>query len=317
MLMKVKIGILVLMLLFTGGKKNMLEEGYVNVPGGRIWYRVIGSGNGIPLIAIHGGPGGRSCSMIDGFSLLADERPVVVYDQLESGNSDRPGDTSLWKLNYFVEELKLLVKALDLKEYHLLGSSWGAAILVEYMLTQDTTGVRSVIFSGPLLSTSQWIKDARVLLSRLPQNLQDTINKYEKLEDFNTPAYLAATDSFYSRFLSRNHLSKKRTGDNCKGVPGFNEKIYNYMWGPSEFTMRGTLYDFDRTRELHKIKQPVLYIIGEYDEVLPETAANYCSLTPHAELRITQDAAHAQLRDQPFEYTHALREFLNETESKK
>ena len=314
--MKVKIGILLLMLLTLSGKKDLKpHEGYVKVTGGRIWYKVIGSGPGTPLIAIHGGPGGRSCGTIAGYSLLADERPIIVYDQLESGNSDRPGDTTLWKLERFVEELTLLKKALKLKDYHILGSSWGGAIAIEYMLTQDTTGVQSVIFSGPALSTDQWIEDAKVLLSGLPENLQDTIKKYEELGDFTSSSYLAATDSFYSRYLTRRDWPPKSMTNDCENVPGFNEKIYFHMWGPSEFTMTGTLWDFDRVDDLHKISQPVLFIIGEYDEVLPETAKDYQKRTPHSEVRITKNAAHSQLGDQPELYTEAIREFLNKVES--
>ena len=122
--MKVKIGILILMLLSLSSKKELIpHEGYVEVTGGKIWYKIIGKGPGIPLIAIHGGPGSRSCGTIEGYSLLTDDRPVIVYDQLESGNSDHPGDTSLWKLERFVEELKLLRKALNLHECHILGTS--------------------------------------------------------------------------------------------------------------------------------------------------------------------------------------------------
>ncbi len=314
--MKVKIGILLIMLLTVSSKKEVIpHEGYVEVTGGKIWYKVIGSGSGIPLIAIHGGPGGRSCVTISGYSLLADERPVIIYDQLESGNSDRPGDTTLWKLERFVEELTLLRKALKVTDYHILGSSWGGAIAIEYMLTQDTTGVQSVIFSGPALSTKQWIKDAKVLLSRLPKNLQDTIQKYEELGDFNSSAYLAATDSFYSRYLTRREWPPKATTNDCENVPGFNAEIYNYMWGPSEFTMTGTLWDFDRVDDLHKISQPVLFIIGEYDEVLPETALEFQKRTPHSELKITRNAAHSQMGDQPELYTEAIRQFLNKVES--
>lgn len=87
------------------------------------------------------------------------------------------------------------------------------------------------------------------------------------------------------------------------------------MWGPSEFTMRGTLRDFDRLEDLHKLNQPVLFIIGEYDEVLPETAYNYQKRTPHAIVKIIEDAAHSQLHDQPQKYTETIRQFLRTVES--
>ena len=32
-------------------------EGYVDMPGGRVWYNVVGTGPGTPLVLLHGGPG--------------------------------------------------------------------------------------------------------------------------------------------------------------------------------------------------------------------------------------------------------------------
>lgn len=45
---------------------------------------------------------------------LADERLVVFYDQLGSGQSDRPKDTSLWTIERFVKEVGQVREALAL-----------------------------------------------------------------------------------------------------------------------------------------------------------------------------------------------------------
>jgi len=57
------------------------QEGYIPVTGGRVWYRIVGAGTGIPLLTLHGGPGANS-AYLESLSALADERPVVFYDQL-------------------------------------------------------------------------------------------------------------------------------------------------------------------------------------------------------------------------------------------
>jgi len=140
------------------------EEGFVDVPGGRAWYRIIGAGSRPPLLLVHGGPGAGSC-YFSNLSHLSDERPVIVYDQLGSGRSDRPSDPSLWHLDRFVQELAAIRKALKLERIHLLGHSWGAAVVAEHLLTGKPGGIQSVIFAGPLLSTPRWIADANVLLT--------------------------------------------------------------------------------------------------------------------------------------------------------
>ena len=100
------------------------KEGYVDVPGGKIWYEIVGGGNGLPLITLHGGPGSTHFGF-EPLKALAEDRSVVFYDQLGCGNSDRPDDASLWKVERFVEELHILRDALGLDRCHILGHSWG------------------------------------------------------------------------------------------------------------------------------------------------------------------------------------------------
>ena len=291
------------------------HEGYVEVTGGKIWYKVIGDGPGIPMIAMHGGPGSRSCTSIANYSRLANERPVIVFDQLESGKSDRPNDTTLWKPHYFVKQVEALREALNLKDFHLLGSSWGGSVAVEFMVTGNTEGVKSVIFSGPLISTPQWMEDSKVLISRLSQPIQNTINKYEALEDYENPEYLAATDTFYNNFLTRRGWPRSSDPQECDGVAASNTLIYEYMWGPTEFKSTGTLRDFNRIPDLHTIKTPALFIAGEYDEVLPETMYYYQTLLEGSEVVITPDAGHGQLNDNPEFYITSINNFMKGIES--
>ncbi|MCB0280601.1 MAG: proline iminopeptidase-family hydrolase [Calditrichaeota bacterium] len=304
-----KILISLCLILLGCGSQLKPGEGYVQVTGGKIWYRILGEGKGHPLIVLHGGPGSRSCQDIPAYSLLGNERPVIVFDQLESGSSDHPNDTTLWVLPRFVEQVKLLKEALGIKKFHLLGSSWGGAVAIEYMLTQDVSDVLSVTFAAPLLSTPQWIKDSNVLLTRLSQPIQDTISKYELLKQYDAPSYLAATDTFYANFLSRKQWPKADVAE-CEGVPPFNTAIYEYMWGPTEFKSTGTLMDFDRVDQLPKLKLPVLFINGEYDEVLPETMYYYQALVPGSKVAIVPNAGHSKTIDNPEDYTASLSKFM-------
>lgn len=74
--------------------------------------------------------------MIPGLSLLGNERPVIFYDQLGSGNSDRPTDTTLWKTERFVKEIDQIRDALKLETLHILGHSCGSTFLIEYLITK-------------------------------------------------------------------------------------------------------------------------------------------------------------------------------------
>ncbi len=82
-----------------------IEEGYLDVPGGKVWYRAVGdNADGTPLLCLHGGPG-FTHYYLEPLEALADRRRVLFYDQLGCGRSDRPGDLSLWHVDRFVTEL--------------------------------------------------------------------------------------------------------------------------------------------------------------------------------------------------------------------
>src|SRR5215472_8509562 len=164
--------LIVVTVLSGGCRRTGLQpgEGYVNVQGGRIWYRIVGSGTHTPLLLLHGGPGAPSY-YLNPLAVLADERPVIFYDQLGAGRSDKPTDISLWRVERFVQELSELRRALGLTQVHILGHSWGTMLALDYMMTKPT-GVRSLILASPALSMNRWIEDAATLKKTLPESIQ-------------------------------------------------------------------------------------------------------------------------------------------------
>ena len=58
-------------------------EGYAPVPGGKIYWRRFGSGKRTPLLTLHGGPGAAHNYLLS-MQALADERPVIFFDQLSA-----------------------------------------------------------------------------------------------------------------------------------------------------------------------------------------------------------------------------------------
>jgi proline iminopeptidase len=284
---------------------NTRQEGFISVPGGKIWYEIVGSEKkGIPIVLLHGGPG-FSVDYLRPLAALSDERPVIFYDQLGSGKSDKPTDTALWKIERFVDELIAIRKHLRLDTIHLFGHSWGTMLASEY-LSRNPEGIKTVIFASPCITTQKWLADANTLRSQLPQAIQDTLSMHEARGTTNAPGYLKATEEFYRKFLSRKPYSPevKTSLDNL------NMEVYKTMWGNNEFTSTGNLRTFDRSDELRKITVPTLFTCGEFDEATPGTTAWYATKVKNAELKIIKDAAHMTMNEQPKEYVKVVRTFL-------
>jgi proline iminopeptidase len=121
------------------------REGYLPVPGGKVCYRLSGADQTKPaLIALHGGPG-ASHLCFEVLEPLANERPVVLYDQLGGGKSDHPKDLSLWTIERSVEELDQIIKGLGFKRVYLLGHSWGSIVVFEYVIRKHPANVAGLI----------------------------------------------------------------------------------------------------------------------------------------------------------------------------
>lgn len=157
-------------------------EGFLEIGPGRTWYRVHrGEGvtdDAVPLLLLHGGPGGASLDGIPFIPVVAEDRPVIEYDQLDCGRSDRVGDTSRWTAEALVDELGKVRAALGLDQVHLWGQSWGGTLAVAYLLTRPT-GVRSLTTSGSPISCPMWLDDARRARAALPASTRRALLRCE------------------------------------------------------------------------------------------------------------------------------------------
>lgn len=285
-------------------------EGFIEVPGGPVWYHVAGDGAGTPLLVLHGGPGGTSCGY-SRFEVLGGERPVIRYDQLGTGRSGRPDDLSLWTADRYVEELHVLRQALGLERLHLLGHSWGAGLAAAYVLEKGGEGIVSLTLSSPLLSTPAWVEDANLLRSTLPDEVQATLLRHEAAGTTDSDEYRAASAVFYERFVYAGERPVPLP--ECAGAPG-SSLIYEHMWGPTEFHATGNLRDFDLTPRLGEIDVPVLLLTGEFDEARPETVERFSRQIDDARFEIIPGVAHASLSKATDYYLGLLTPFLDQTE---
>lgn len=290
------------------------RAGYIQVDGGKIWYRINGVehlGKRPAIIVMHGGPGGTHRSNMP-YVQLADTYPVILYDQLGSGKSakfiDDIHDRSTWTVEHFVNEIDHIRVALNLDEIIIAGHSWGGTLSAEYAV-KNAKGLRASIMSSPLISTPQWVADNRYWISLMSQEHQDAINKHEAAGTFNDPEYRIAEQAFYDQHMCHSECVDRGYRDNGKAG---NRQIYQTMWGPSEFTANGSLKDYDISPELHSIKVPVLIICGEFDEAAPKSCKKFAHMIGDAKTVIVPNAGHATMSEAHDFYIKTVRDWLNE-----
>jgi proline iminopeptidase len=284
-------------------------EAYLPVPDGRIWYRVSGAGAGTPVILLHGGPG-YSSFYLKPFEALGDDRPVVRYDQLGAGKSDRISDTTLFTIAHFVRELDSLRAHLGYGKFHLLGHSWGTILAVEYHRVHPEH-VASLTLASAALDMPAWERNTRRLVGTLSDSAQRAIRVREQEGRFDAPDYQAALAEFYDRYVWRHPVQP----DLDSLMTTVNEAIYIYMQGPSEFTITGTLKRYDATPLLKDIAVPTLYTVGEFDEADPPTIERFARMTPGAQVVVLAGAAHLTPWDAGDESVRVVRTFLSAVDS--
>lgn len=287
------------------------STGFVEVPGGRIWYRSNGDRHADrpALVGIHGGPGVPYDYLLP-LTALSGERRVILYDQLDVGRSEKPGDPANWTVPRFVAEIDPLRQALGLDEIHLFGNSWGGTIAAEYAMLRPL-GLKSLTLSGPLLSTSRWIADNDDYIRALSHESQEALARSGGRGADHDPKVAAAVAEY-----NRRHLCRAETWPDFleAALNGTNTMVYNTMWGPTEFICTGTLQRYDCTGRLSHIQAPTLVICGQYDESAPASCHAFSKMIPGAQLAVIPNASHLPFIEQPDPFLVILRTFLKECE---
>ena len=294
--------------------KTPTKEGFVPFHGYRTWYRIVGDEDKpgkLPLICLHGGPG-ASWDYFEPLEAIAKKgRRVIFYDQLGCGNSDVPEDPSIYTISLYVKEIGIIRQAFGLECVHILGQSWGGMLAMEYALTQPA-GLVSLILADTGASLPQWAHEAKRLISNLPVDVQQVLEKHLATETTDFPEYQDA----YRAFSHRHILSLEPRPDYWKRMadkPG--DDVYHTMWGQSEILINGSLKNWDITGRLGEIHVPTLVLCGRNDEATPALAETIHHGIRDSELEIFEESEHVPHITETERYLQLLDKFLNRVEA--
>jgi proline iminopeptidase len=277
-----------------------MKPHYLDFRGYHTWYRIYGErGSGaVPLLALHGGPGSTH-NYFAPLEELADERPVVLYDQIGCGKSDRPNDIE-WSVDVFRDEVQAVRDQLELERIHLLGTSWGGMLALEHVLS-GATGVVSLVLSSTLASIDEWAQEQVRLLRGMslePVSADDP--EHERINE------LYFDEHFYRGPKPRAELERMQAE---RAVD-----VYCAMQGPNEWTVTGALRGWDVTDRLHEIGIPTLVIRGRYDMCTEKVAARLLDGIRGAREVVLEHSSHTPVLEETAPYLEALRGFFKDVE---
>lgn len=273
--------------------------------GHRIYMEQCGNPNGIPVVILHGGPGG-GCSPAMRRYFDPDVYRVILFDQRGCGRS-RPHasvtDNTTWHLVDDIERLRTL---LDIDDWIVFGGSWGATLALVYAQSHPDR-VNRLVLRGVFLATQaeldwfygggagkfwpeQWAKFTALLSDN---ELSDTIGAFNKRlfsGDRATEILYARAWSSWENALASIH-SNGATGESPGEYARAFARLENHYFINRAFLERDgqILNQMDRIAHI-----PGHIVQGRYDMICPPQAAwNLAQLWPNAELKMVRQAGHA------------------------
>lgn len=291
------------------------DEFYAN--GYRTWYRITPGAQGLesgkaPLLCLHGGPGAGHDYLRPYADLAKTGRTIIHYDQVGCGRSSHfpRRDGSFFTVGLFVEQLHALIEHLGLREYHLLGHSWGGMLAVEHAVARPA-GLKSLIIASAPPSISAWMRTAHDLWKQQSPEQEMALKRAEVTGDYGSPEFQQAKDEYY-----RLHLGDFCDKPECLAVSDAESEhdghTYEIMWGPFEFMVTGTLRDWNHEGDLWRINVPTLVMAGEHDQVNEDTVGPFMKYIPEVQSQWIERSSHVPHLENPQATMQVVSQFLIE-----
>jgi L-proline amide hydrolase len=168
-------------------------------------------------------------------------------------------------------------------------------LALEYAFTRPA-GVASLVLNSTPTSAPRWAQETLRLHAELPPGLEEKEGEAE---------------------FKRRHI--------CRLVPEpealkqarakFGVQVYETMWGPNEFTVSGTLKDWDVIDRLGEIRVPTLVTSGRHDECTPALVETLHHGITGSEWVLFEESAHMPYLEEPERYLRVVGGFLGRVES--
>lgn len=291
-----------------------IREGYFPFKGFQTYFRVVGEQKEgtFPLVLLHGGPGSTH-NYLKVLDELAEERMLIMYDQLGCGLSYVEGHEELWKAATWLEELEALLAHLGVEKVHLLGQSWGGMLAQLYCLKKQNKGIQSLILSSTLSSASLWAREQHARIALMSKEEREAIAQAEATGNFDEENYQKANEHFMKMYCDA--PLNENSPECLRFEKRFGKTAYITAWGPNEYTPTGTLRDYEITDRLHEIHVPTLIISGTMDLSSPLIAKQMYDHIPNSHWELFENARHMCYAEDTPRYLRVLRKFLQEVEA--
>lgn len=285
------------------------HQGSITAPDGtRLWYRTRGEG---PALIFQNGVGVTTTFWEGAAERFARAGyRTILWDYRGHGRSEDPSDPGRLDLATCVDDLRVVMDALDIERACLLGHSMGSQLGWEFY-RRHTERVAGLV---PTLGT---YKDAVSSFYDLPWLAPRVFSVASFLAGSfpDVARRLASLPSVHPKIADRliRRLSIVHpTLSPSDWVPGYLEHMAR-LDPRVFFALARAIQEHDATELLPEIRVPVLVVAGERDLFCPpRVAREMAERIPDAELLVIPGGSHAAMIEQPDLFALRLASFLEE-----
>jgi proline iminopeptidase len=113
--------------------------------------------------------------------------------------------------------------------------------------------------------------------------------------------------------LNYRHVCRLQTWPDAvnNSLSDWNMDPYRAIQGPNEFCYTGSIKDWNRVPDLHKITQPSLVMCGLHDELTPACSRLIHEQLPDSRIKVFPNSSHLPFWEEPEPYFATLTAFLD------
>jgi proline iminopeptidase len=254
----------------------------------------------LPLVAINGGMIFDHGMLWPALSPLAAHRQVILYDLRGRGETSAPANPAAASIEDDAADLAALRRALGIRQWDVLGHSWGGGIAM-LGVARDVAGTRRLVTVDAVGPTSEWIpilrRNALAKLRGEARNRLERIDE-DSLTSSDPEIHAEQAQAIYPAWFVDRDMPTRFALPRRLNPTG------------SAVLARLRAQHYDWRRELGNILVPVLVIHGELDPLPVETSAQVASAIPHANHVVIPDAGHMPFWEAPDVFFPAVEQFL-------